>query len=220
MIQQWQLRALRASTGWSQGQLAKKASLSQAMISELENGEVDNPGTKVMNAIIGAFEAEGFFPTETGIERKQTTTFEIEGEDCYLRLLKQIADELSAGDVFLKSSADERRSSPEVIAQLQDMRDLGIVSQTLLRPGDTYFMGEPDEYRWLDKRVHGPGDVKIIYADCSAYLTTWASPLRIVGIRDKTITAEARRTFEYFWQNADGPEVSTAPARFNGVRDG
>ncbi|CAN0588176.1 unnamed protein product, partial [Ectocarpus sp. 12 AP-2014] len=142
MFEDWQLRAIRAATRWSQGQLAKKASLSQATISALESGEIDSPGTNAVRAITSAFEEAGFFFTEHGIERRKTNTFVIEGDDCYLQLLKSVSEQLAQGDMFLKSGADERRSTPDIITQLQVMRDQGIQMQSLIHPGDTYFMGE------------------------------------------------------------------------------
>lgn len=220
MFKKWQLKAVRAALGWSQGQLAKKAALSQATISALESGDIDSPGTKALTAITTAFEAEGFYFTERGIERRETNTFMIEGDDCYLQLLKLASDQLAKGDIFLKSGADERRSSPKVIAQLQVMRDQGIQMQSLIRPGDTFFMGEAEEYRWLDEQVHVRGDVKVIFGDCVAYLVTWAEPAKIIVVNDKIIASEARRMFEYLWQRSKGPATSTAPDRFKGVGHG
>lgn len=220
MFKNWQLKAIRAALGWSQGQLAKKAGLSQATISALESGEIESPGTKAVKAITITFEAEGYFFTDHGIERRETNTFMIEGDDCYLQLLKLASDQLTKGDIFLKSGADERRSTPEVIAQLQVMRDLGIQMQSLIRPGDTFFMGEAEEYRWLDEQVHVRGDVKVIFGDCVAYLVTWAEPAKIIIVNDKIIASEARRMFEYLWQRSEGPTTSTAPDSFAGVDHG
>lgn len=220
MFKSWQLRAIRAGIGWSQGQLAKKSSLTQSTISALENGEIESPGSKAVRAIVTACESEGFHFTGNGIERNDTNTFTIEGLDCYLQLLKIAHAQLSNGDTFLKSGADERRSSPEVIDKLQRMRDAGIEMQTLLRPGDDYVMGDLSEYRWLDEQIHGRGDVKVIFGDHVAYLVTWSDPPKVIVVRDRIIAAEARRIFEYVWRHSDGPKTSTAPRRFAGVGDG
>lgn len=220
MFKSWQLRAIRAGIDWSQGQLAKKAGLTQPTISGLEKGELTNPGTKAVKAIVAACEAEGFHFIDSGIMKKETNTYTIEGDDCYLRLLKSAQDQLAQGDYFLKSGADERRSGPEVIEQLQAMRDKGILMQSLIRPGDTHVMGQLDEYRWLDEQIYVRGDVKVIFGDCVAYLVTWTDPAKIIVVNDKIITAEARRTFEYIWRQSEQPQESSAPIRFKGVDHG
>lgn len=220
MFKSWQLRAIRAGIGWSQGQLAKKAGLTQPTISGLEKGEIDSPGMKAVNAIVTACQTEGFHFTDHGIERKEANTYTIEGDGCYVRLLKIAQTTLTTGDCLLKTNADERRSSPDVVAQLQDMRNDGILFQSLIRPGDTHVMGGLAEYRWLDEQLHMRGDVKVIFGDCVAYLVTWTDPAKIIVVQDKIIAAEARRTFDHIWQNSEQFTESTAPIRFDGAGHG
>lgn len=220
MFKAWQLRAIRAAINWSQGQLAQRAGLTQPTISGLEKGEIESPGLKAISAIVTACQSEGFYFSDHGIEKKEANTYTIEGGDCYLQILKIAQSEMKAGDTFLKTNADERKSSPEVIAQLQHMRDSGILFQSLVRPGDAHVMGEITEYRWLDERVHQQGDVKIIFGDRVAYLVSWNDPPKIIVIQDPVIAGEARRTFDYIWQHSKQLETSTAPIRFDGVVDG
>lgn len=220
MFRKWQLRAIRAGINWSQGQLAKKAGLTQPTISGLESGDLQNPSIETIRAIETAYASEGFFFTEDGVQRKESGTFTIEGSDCYVKLLKLAIDKLDKGDFFLKSGADERRSSDGVIAQLEVMRGQGIHMQSLIRPGDTYVMGNLDEYRWMNELVYVGGDVKLIFSDYVAYLITWSEPPKIIVVHDKIIASEARRTFRYLWLKSEGPDSSTAPQTFNGVTHG
>lgn len=220
MFKQWQLKAIRAGIGWSQGQLANKAGLTQPSISGLESGDLQNPGIETIRAIETACASEGFFFTENGIERKEASTFTIEGDDCYVQLLKLAESKLGQDDFFLKSGADERRSTDQVIDQLEAMRCKGIQMQSLIRPDDTFVMGDVDEYRWMNELVYVGGDVKLIFADYVAYLVTWSNPPKVIVVHDKIIASEARRTFRYLWIKSERPNCSTAPRRFSGVTDG
>lgn len=220
MFRPWQLRAIRAGIDWSQGQLAKKAGLAQSTISDLEKGEIDSPGTKAIEAIEIACQSRGFYFTRNGIEERTSATYEIEGEDCYLRLLKIAQTKLSAGDYFQKTNTDERRSSPAVIAQLQEMRNAGILFQSLIRPNDTHVMGELEEYRWFDNNIHARGDVKVIFGDCVAYLISWEIPPKIIVVQGEFIAAEARSTFGHIWHASEQVNESSAPVRFDGASHG
>ena len=130
-----------------------------------------------------------------------------------------VADELSEGDVFLKSGADEKRSSAAVIEKLEQLRAGGISSKSLIRPGDTHLMGHVNQYRWLDETIFTEGDVKVIFGRFVAYLVTWDDPPRIIVVNDEIIASEARRTFEFLWRQSKKPTSSTAPKRFKGVDD-
>ncbi len=220
MFKSWQLRAIREAKGWSQGQLAKRAYVTQPTISALEKGTGQDANIKTIHAIINAFEAEGFYFTHNGIEYRTTNTFTMEGEDVYLRLLHHATEALEAGQTFFKSGANERRSSPAVIAQLEAMRVKGIVTRSLMQPGDTYLMGALDDYRWMDDALYTKGDVKVIYAHRVAYLVSWADPPKLIVIEDTLIAEDAKRVFEYLWRHSDKPSHSDAPTRFAGVDHG
>lgn len=220
MFRPWQLRAIREACGWSQGQLAKKAGVSQPTISSLEKGETEDPNTKTINAIIASFAAEGFYFTQNGIEQKSTNTFTIEGVDCYLELLNDIEETLEPGQEFLKSGANERRSSDAVVRQIQRMRDRKISSRSLIKANDTFIMGRLDEYRWMDQELFTEGDVKLIYNNRVAYLVTWTDIPKIIVLEDRIIAEEARRTFDYIWNNSQTPSHSDATRFFEGVNNG
>jgi len=217
MFKAWQLRAIREARGWSQGQLAKQAGLTQPTISGLERGEVTEPNSKTISAIVNAFEAEGFYFTPNGIEHKTTNTYTIEGNDCYLQLLQEIENTLSAGDEVLKNGTDERKSSPEVINQNQRLRNMGIKTRSLIKPKDNYIMGDLEEYRWMDKQLYAQGDVKVMFANKVAHLISWTDIPRIIVIEDRIIAEEAKRTFDYIWNQSTPPQGSIAPTKFKGV---
>ena len=208
---------MRAAAGWSQGQLAKKAGLTQPSISGFEKGEIDSPGTKAMTAIIAAFEAEGWFFTPNGIEKKETNTYTIEGEDCYLRLLDIIHDTLKAtAGAWLLSGSNERRCSPAVIEKTRAIRDNGIPMRSLIRHGDRYLLGPVDEYRWLPEELFSEGDVKIIFDNCVAYLVTWTDTPKVIVIDDEIIARESRRSFDFVWSQSKTPDKTIADISYDG----
>ena len=218
MIKPWQLRAMREACGWSQGQLAKKSGLTQPSISALEKGSVDNPNSQTISSIVSAFEAEGFFFTENGIEHRTTNTYTIEGEDCYLRLLDDAEKILpqTKGEILF-SGANERRSPDIVIEKFNNMRKQGIKMRSLIEANDNYVMGDLNEYRWMPKNLFVDGDVKIIYADKVAYLVSWLKIPKIIFIQDKVIAEEARRQFNYIWERLPSPKKTTSPKLYEDV---
>jgi len=220
MFKPWQLLAIRKACGWSQGQLAKRAGVTAPTISALEDKTREKsvrPNIETVNAIVAAFENEGWFFTPNGIEQRTTNTYMIEGDDCYLKLLHQIESVLKSGDEILKSGANERRSSPEVIKKIQSMRDKGLKSRSLIQQDDDYIMGDLKEYRSMDNKLYTQGDIKVIFSDRVAYLVTWTDIPRVIIVQDKIIADDARKTFNFIWDQSTKPNKTTAVVRFNDV---
>jgi transcriptional regulator with XRE-family HTH domain len=216
MIEVWKIRAAREALGWSQSQLAKRAGATQPYISELEKEKIENPSAQTLENIERAFQAEGIYFTPDGIQKRSSNIFTIEGADCYLRLLEDAERVLAPGEEFLKSGADERRSSPEVIQALNSLRRAGVKTRSLIEHGNTHIMGPLGEYRWMDKSLFVKGDVKVIYADRVAYLVAWAKPPKAIIIQDKIIAEEARRNFEFIWSRSERPDKTTAKQFYEG----
>lgn len=65
-----QIRAARALIGWSQGELAEHAGLSQTGIARIENG-TNQPNSSTLAKIVGAFDkADVEFIGETGVKKR------------------------------------------------------------------------------------------------------------------------------------------------------
>jgi transcriptional regulator with XRE-family HTH domain len=209
MISSDQIRAARALTGWSQGDLADRTGLATPSIGNMEIGK-HTPSLRSQQKIITAFDEAGVEFIDGGVRKKQDLLEIIEGDTCYLELLDIAHRELDSGEEILFSGSDERRSPPAVIDKFRSMRRSGIQMRSLIRNGDQYVMGPLGEYRWMPEGVFEDGDVKVIFRNIVAHLMTWQDTLKVIKIDDKHISNENRRHFEYFWQNGEMPDQSLA----------
>lgn len=214
MIEIWQLRAIREACGWSQRQLANRSGLTQPTISSLEKGDLDKANRRTIKAIVDAFESEGFFFTANGIERRETNSYIIKGDDCYLKLLEDIQNKLGDGDEWLLTGSSDQRCNDQIIAKTQAIRAAGIDMRSLVKRGDTYLLGQLNEYRWMPDELWAGGDVKVIYADKVAHLVTWTDVPQIIVVQDKVISKENKRVFEFVWNLSETPDKTTAAKRY------
>lgn len=210
-----QIRAGRGLVHWTAKDLADRIGITPSSMSAIEN-EQSKGSVQTMTAIEAALVGAGVeFLGNDGVRITQNFVRMIEGADCYLKLLQEAAAVLGDGQSeFLSSAADERRSPPVVIEQFRKMRHQGIKMRSLIRDGDTYIMGRPDEYRWMRDDLFVDGDVKVIFGETVAYLATWWKVPRVIAIKDAKIADEARRNFNFIWESADGPKRSTSPVSY------
>lgn len=205
-----QIRAARALLGWSQGELAERAGLSQTGIARIESG-ASQPTGQTLSKILKAFQRYYIEFIPEGVRRISDIVTIREGDECYMELLDDALDVLGKnGGEMLFWGADERRSPPEVVEKTRVLRRAGISMRFLVRDGDDYFMGRAEEYRWLDKNLFIDSDVKIMFANTISYFVSWRGGLKIVTIRDEYIAHENRKIFDYFWNKAEGPQKSSA----------
>lgn len=210
MITRDQIGAARGLLGWSYDKLAEEAELSRVAVINIANGKTE-PHRESITKIRTAFERYGVELIEGGARRAQDILTVYEGSDCYLKFLDDAYRALSVnkGEILF-SGADERRSPPEVIERLRTMRRSGITMRSLIKNGDTYIMGKPEEYRWLDESLFVDSDVKIIYRDVIAYFMSWLGTPRVVIIKDHAMAQENIRIFNFLWECSVAPEYTTS----------
>lgn len=211
MIQPNQIRAARNFLNLDQKTVAEASGVSTMNISDIEN-EKGNPRSSTLKAIQNFFENKGIRFTENGgIEPAQNYVTVYEGKNCYLNFLTDAQEVLShlKGEILF-SGSDEKRSPPEVIEKFRAMRKDGISMRSLIKKGDTYFMGILNEYRWMPEELFVHGDVKAIYSDRVSYLVSWAETPKVIVIQDKTIAEEAIRQFDFVWEQSEPPTESTS----------
>lgn len=205
-----QIRAARALLGWSQGDLADRAGLSQTGIARIESGS-HRPTVATLEKITKALKKAYIEFIPDGVRRVADIVRVSEGDDCYIELLDEAQGMLAPqkGEMLFWG-ADEKRSSPAVVEKTRALRRAGVTMRFLIRDRDDYFMGAASEYRWLDQNLFIDSDVKIIFANMISYFVSWRGGLKIITIKDDHIAAENRRIFDYFWHRAAGPHVSSA----------
>lgn len=210
MLLPQQIRAARAWLNLGQQEVAQEIDVSAQTISDIEN-ERTNPKASIVDRLQSFFEIRGLeFLPDGGIKKANNFVKIYEGDDCYLKLLDDAHKTLREGEEFLKSAADEKRSTKEVIQKTRSMRRDGIKMRALIKNEDTYLLGPLSEYRWMDDTLFTNGDVKIIYGNRVGYLVSWLSTKKIILIEDKHIADEARRHFNYVWEQSLAPDRTTA----------
>ncbi len=209
-----QIAAARQLLGWSQADLADKAGVSKPSIIRMEK-DLYSVKDDSRRSVEIAFTQDDVEFIDGGVRQINKVVNVYEGDDCYIRLMDDAFIELAdtKGEILF-SSSDERRSPEIIIKKFNTMRALGITMRSLIKSGDTYVMGELDEYRWMDDDLFVDGDVKVIFSDKVAYLMSWRGIPRVVIIQDKNIAEENKRFFEYVWSKSKKPQHTTSEVRY------
>lgn len=211
MIQPNQIRAARHYLNIDQKTVAEASGVSAMNISDIEN-EKGNPRSSTLQAIQSFFEHRGIkFTDNGGIEPAINYVTVYEGKNCYLNFLNDAHEILAQkkGEILF-SGSDEKRSPNPVIEKFRDMRADGIKMRSLIEKGNTHIMGPLEEYKWMPEGLFVDGDVKAIYSDRVSYLVSWAETPRVIVIQDSTIAEEAKRHFDFVWQQSEQPEKTTS----------
>lgn len=217
MIKPNQIRAARNFLGIDQQTLADAVSVSKMNISDIEN-EKGKPRAKTLNSIEIYFQTCGLRLTESGgIEPNHNYVTVYEGNDCYMDFINSAQEILAKtkGEILF-SGSDERRSPPEIVEKFNELRAQNITMRSLIEPGNTYIMGNLEEYRWMPEGLFVDGDVKAIFSDRVGYLVSWENIPKVIVIQDSTIAKEARRTFNYIWDRSETPSTSTSDIFYEG----
>lgn len=205
-----QIAAARQLLGWSQADLAEKAGVSKPSIIRMEKDlySVKDDSRKSVEQAFDNHNVE-FIDGGTRINQKIVTI--IEGDDCYLKLLNDVEKELKGTDQYMfLSGADETRSSNEVTQKTKEMLKKGILMRFLIRENDTHIMGNIQQYRWMEEQLFIDSDVKVIYANKTAYLVYRANKPQIIIIDDINIAEENKRMFLFIWKMSKIPSHTTA----------
>jgi len=197
-----QIAAARQLLDWSQAELANRAGVSKPSIIRIEK-DLMSVKDDIRQAVIESFSQQKVEFIDGGTRINEKIVEIIEGEDCYLKLLDDAMLTLLSMETpgeFIKSGANEKRSSEGVIRTLNDMRIKGISFRSLLKNNDTFMRGPEEEYRWMPDELYTDSDVKVIYGDKVAYLVSWFNTYRVIIIKDKKIAEEHTRLFNYIWK--------------------
>ena len=209
-----QIAAARQLLGWSQADLADKAGVSKPSIIRMEK-DLYSVKDDMRRSVEIVFSQDDVEFIDGGVRQINKVVNVYEGDDCYIRLMDDAFIELAdTNGEILFSASDERRSPEIIINKFNAMRALGITMRSLIKSGDTYVMGELDEYRWMDDDLFVDGDVKVIFSDKVAYLMSWRGIPRVVIIQDKNIAKENKRFFEYVWNKSNKPQHTTSEVRY------
>lgn len=210
-----QIRAARAMLGWSQGDLADKAGLSQTGIARIENGS-HKPNASTTEKISHALGKQGIVFTDRGIEKHEYPIYTTRGathEEAYLKLLDDVFGHLREIDEpeLLIMFANDEVSPPSVVRAYRNMREHGIRMRQLIEEGNTYLMGLLSEYRAIPKEFF-INRVTLIYGD---RIANESADVCQGVIRVDPVNAHIQRNmFNIMWKVLPQPERTTADERF------
>lgn len=195
----------------SQTELEAAASPSRSVIVAFEKGEP--VGLAQIEALEKYFRANGIEFIENGVKLAPKNIEIIEGKDCYIRTLDKVMMILPGleNKELLIMFASDAISPPAVNDRYRLMRQQGVKMRQLIKEGDTYIMGELEEYRTIPEGQF-VNIVSLVYGDYMAQVNGDETAVTIY--RDPKLAAQKRADFEERWNKGSIPSISTAEEKF------
>lgn len=137
-----QIKAARALLKWTQKDLAAHAGLGDDQVHSYEAGRTRS--LEVLEAMCAAFSAHGIDFPDGGVQPRKVSSFLL---NSYMDLLDDISRSMPEGGEVLKHCVDDRRSSPEVVEKVSQMRRAGIRERLTISEENNYVSGDPKDYR-------------------------------------------------------------------------
>lgn len=209
MIDGGLIAAGRALAGKNQKDLAQMAQVSLDTLADVEAGR-SNPTQKTENKILQALAQCGVEIRDGAVRRIHDMLRIIEGDDCYLRLLDDVA--ASGADELLVFYGDDSLSPPAVIERYRALRANGVRMRQLVKEGDQYLMGALHEYRSVPPEFF-VNRVGLVYGDNYAFVHKGGAK-RVIINRDAQLAAQQRSQFMLIWSQAKQPKESHATEKF------
>lgn len=212
-MEPYQVRAARGLLGWSQTELAERAGTSLSAVADCEN-ERGRTSRETYDRFLAAFERECVFVTDNGVEKRSGSTYEIAGEDWWLKTLDDVYYTLmDEGGEMLMIFSDDRESSKEVNGRIKKIRNAGIRMRQLVREDNTYMIGPANEYKWVPKEYF-LNYITLIYGDKVAICAE--DNTKALVCRDVNLARAWKNLFEMLWNGVTliEPKESTARERF------
>ena len=207
-----QIRAARALLGWSQGDLADHADLSQTGIARIENG-TNQPNSKTLNKIETAFdEAEIEFIGDSGLRKKAGEIKTLRGTDGFKAFIYDVYETVKreGGEVCV-SNVDERHfdkwQGPFRDDYLEKMTALhqeqSFTFKILVKEGDHHQVADYAEYRSLKPENFGSVPF-YVYDSKTAIILFKDDDVVVYVINNKEIAQAQTTQFNIAWESAGG----------------
>lgn len=208
-----QIRAARALIGWSQGELAEQAGLSQTGIARIENG-TNQPNSSTIDKITKAFDrADIEFIGETGVKKKTGEVRVYRGSDGFSFFLddvyttaKQYGTAEKPVQIFLSNvmhsnwvkwmGAEKWENHVKRMTAARDVMDVRII----VRENDKYFPASAySKYKWMPKETFSDKSF-YSYHDTLAFLNFKPDDVEIMIMRHKDFALGYRNLFLIAWE--------------------
>ncbi|MCB1840246.1 MAG: helix-turn-helix transcriptional regulator [Rhodospirillales bacterium] len=208
-----QIRAARALIGWSQGELAQQAGLSQTGIARIENG-TNQPNSSTIEKITSAFDrADVEFIGETGVKKKTGEVRVYRGsegfsfflDDVYNTAVKFGTPEKPA-QIYLSNVVHSnwvKWMGPEKwdnhVKRMIAARDLMDV-RIIVREKDMFFPASAySKYKWMPEEIFSDKSF-YSYHDTLAFLNFRPDDVEIMIMRHKEFAQGYRNLFLIAWE--------------------
>lgn len=195
------LKAARGLIGWSSDDLATQSGASGSAIRTFESGKGQLSRIN-QQRIITALDLAGIEIQADSVRRR---TREVVIYDDYLAVLNDALSVLGEGDEILFHRADDSRSTPEVIAKIDELKAAGITCKSTICAGNRFILGNASSYRWIPEEYFAGGEVEAIYAD-RYVIHAPGEREDFVCIRNVAVAETHRRQFYYWWNKGQHVE--------------
>ena len=212
LITKEQIKAARALRQWDQKDLADQIGISMTALGNIETGK-SRPSSQTLSKIIHVFSQEGIEFIIGGVRHRQDIVSFIGGEECFEKLMIDAYEDQKKikGEVLFKG-ADERKNSEIIDHMTLKMRDAGIRTRFLIEEGNSYILGNKEDYRCIPKKYYTSNDVTVIYGNKVAYylgdgnIKPVLSDASVMIIHHPVLAENARRDFEFLWAHCKSPD--------------
>lgn len=186
-----QIKAARALLKWTQKDLAAHAGLGDDQVHSYEAGRTRS--LEVLEAMCAAFAAHGIDFPDGGVQPRKVSSFLL---NSYMDLLDDISRSMPEDGEVLKHCVDDRRSSPEVVEKVSQMRRAGIRERLTISEENNYVSGDPKDYRQIPAGYFASSEVMIIYLNKVAFFVE----RKALVIVSESLAKVFKDQFEYWWK--------------------
>lgn len=195
------VRMARNGMGMSAQDFADLCELSEHGLLKIEN-LITTPNSKTIGKIERTLTARGWKFVENGVVKEDRVIVIF---DDYVDVLNDVQNTLKEGEEVLFHRADDRRSSPAVLAKLAELKAAGIRFKSTICAGNTFITGNLDDYRQIDKEYFQEGEVEVVFGDKymiheRAKSAEGSEESHYFVIRSKQLAATKKKDFYYWWR--------------------
>ena len=201
-----QIRAARALLGWSQGELAERAGLSQTGIARIEGG-TSQPNTATVVKIVNSFTGAGLEFIDGGVRMVKDRLVIFEGPDSVRQLQDDVYSVLrkSGGEVLLlgidELTPEEGEDYNYTVSHIRRLQDAGASERILIRKGTSNFLAPRSWYRWIPEKYFSPHTI-YVYGTKVALLLR-APHYRVLLLDNQYFSESLTAFFNFVWDQAE-----------------
>lgn len=204
-----QIRAARALIGWSQGELAEEAGLSQTGIARIENG-TNQPNSSTIAKITAAFDkADIEFIGESGVKKRVGEVRTLRGADGFKEFMNDVYETVSAqGGEICVFNVDEKNwikwmGQDNYDRHAQKMKNIQkpYNFKIIVEENDWFFIAsEVAEYRWFPKELFDKQSF-YAYGKKLAFLNFSENDVQVMILEQAKFSDGFKVLFNVAWNN-------------------